>query len=41
MALVIHVMEIDHIDIPEFLKSSSTTTPRDLRNILLDNEEMH
>lgn len=41
MALVVHFLEIDTADIPEFLKSSNTTTPRDLRHILHDNHDLH
>lgn len=41
LALVLHFLEIDSLDIPEFLKSSSSITPRDLRNILQDNHELH
>jgi hypothetical protein len=41
LALVLHFLEIDSVDIPDFLKSSSNITPRDLRNILQDNHEMH
>jgi hypothetical protein len=41
MALVVHLLELDAGDVPEFLKSSSTTTPRQLRSILEDNQDLH
>ena len=41
LALVLHLLEIDSVDIPDFLKSSTNITPRDLRNILNDNHELH
>ena len=41
MAIVVHLLELDAGDVPEFLKSSSTTTPRQLRSILEDNQDLH
>lgn len=40
LALVLHFMELDSVEIPDFLKSTTNITPRDLRNILQDNQEL-
>jgi hypothetical protein len=40
LALILHILEVDIKDIPEFLKSQSTTT-RELRDIIEEQADLH